>query len=373
VTNDSKQLRWVVAGGGTGGHVTPALALAERIASRGEAVLLMGSEHGLETRLVPEAGFELATLPSQQMMGRSLVGRMVAAAAMLRACGAAWRHLGRCRADLVISVGGYASVPAVIAGWLRRIPVALLEPNAVPGRANRLAARLARLIFVHFDAAADVFAHALRRGRVRSLGIPLRVDLIDAFGGRPPRRTPVRPFRLLVFGGSQGARQINEAMIEAVASLDTDSFEIFHQTGAADRERVADAYEKAGVAAEAVEFTGDMPDRYSWADLAICRSGALTVAELTMAALPALFVPYPYAADDHQTANATALAEVGAARVLDPRSFTGFGLAAEIRDLFAEPALLESMSAAAAKLARPDAAERILEECRGLVAAPERR
>jgi UDP-N-acetylglucosamine--N-acetylmuramyl-(pentapeptide) pyrophosphoryl-undecaprenol N-acetylglucosamine transferase len=373
VTQSPQSLRWVVAGGGTGGHVTPALALAERITGLGDAVLLMGSEHGLETRLVPEAGFELAALPAQQVMGRSLVGRAAAAVAMLRAVGAAWRRLGRFRADLVISVGGYASVPAVIAGWLRRIPVALIEPNAVPGRANRLAARLASRIFVHFDEAAGVFAHAQQRGDVRCLGIPLRAALIQAFGTRAPRRTPARPFRLLVFGGSQGARQINEAMIEAVATLDAASLEIFHQSGAADRERVADAYAKAGVTADVVAFTGDMPDRYAWADLAVCRSGALTVAELTMAALPALFVPYPYAADDHQTANARALAEVGAARVLDSRSLTGTGLAGEIRSLFAEPAQLASMSTAAAKLARPDAAERILDECRGLLPVPERR
>ncbi len=365
--------RWVVAGGGTGGHVTPALALAERIEARGDAVLFMGSERGLETRLVPEAGIELAALPARQIMGRSLARRLASAPAILRACAAAWRRLGAFRSDIVISVGGYASVPAVAAAWLRRIPVVLVEPNAVPGRANRAAARIARRVFVQFDAAARVFARTTGGDRVRTPGIPLRKQLVETFRENPPRRAPAPPFRLLVFGGSQGARQINEAMIEAVQSPDAADLTIFHQTGAADRERVADAYAKAEIAASVVDFEPDMPSRYRWADLALCRSGALTVAELTLAALPALFVPYPHAADDHQAANARASADAGAARVLDSRSFTGDRLAAALRDLFAAPGELQSMSEAAAKLARPDAAEQIIEDCAALLATSVRR
>jgi UDP-N-acetylglucosamine--N-acetylmuramyl-(pentapeptide) pyrophosphoryl-undecaprenol N-acetylglucosamine transferase len=353
--------------------VTPAVALAERIAARGDAVLFMGSERGLETRLVPEAGFELVALPAKQIMGRSLAARLAAAPAILRACAAAWKHLGAFRSDIVISVGGYASVPAVAAAWMRRIPVVLVEPNAVPGRANRAAAHIASRVFVQFDAAAEVFARTTSRDRIRTPGIPLRVQLVETFGEKPPRRTPARPFRLLVFGGSQGARQINEAMIEAAQSLDAADLTIFHQTGAADRERVADSYAKAGITATVVDFERDMPSRYAWADLAVCRSGALTVAELSMAGLPALFVPYPYAADDHQAANAGALADAGAARVLDSHSLTGDRLAAALRELFAGPAELQSMSTAAAKLARPDAAEQIIEDCAGLLSAAVRR
>ena len=202
---------------------------------------------------------------------------------------------------------------------------------------------------------------------------PYDPALVEAFGPQGARRVPAPPFRLLVFGGSQGARQINEAMIEAAPSFDAQLLEVFHQTGEADRERVAAAYAAAGLRAEVVAFEPDMPARYRWADLAVCRSGALTVAELTLAALPALFVPYPHAADDHQAANARALADAGAARVLDPRSLTGDRLAAALRDLFAAPAELQSMSAASAKLARPDAAEQIIEDCAALLAAPARR
>jgi UDP-N-acetylglucosamine--N-acetylmuramyl-(pentapeptide) pyrophosphoryl-undecaprenol N-acetylglucosamine transferase len=348
--------------------VTPALALAERIEARGDSVVFMGSERGLERRLVPEAGYELVALPAQQIMGRGLFGRVAAVVAMLRSCAAAWRRLGRSRADVVVSVGGYASVPAVIAARLRRVPVALVEPNAIPGRANRAAARFARRIYVQFDAAAEIFGHHVPGDRIRVWGIPLRTRLIDAFASEPARRLPEAPFRLLVFGGSQGARQINEAMIEASAQLGAARVRVFHQTGEADRERVAEAYAKAGVEAEVVAFTNDMPSRYAWADLALCRSGALTVAELALAALPAILVPYPYAADDHQTANARALSDVGAARLLDSRSFSASDLVQVLTELFAAPSKLQTMTVAAGKLAHRDAARRIVEDCAALVA-----
>jgi UDP-N-acetylglucosamine--N-acetylmuramyl-(pentapeptide) pyrophosphoryl-undecaprenol N-acetylglucosamine transferase len=247
----------------------------------------------------------------------------------------------------------------------------LVEPNAVPGRANRAAARFARRIFVGFDAAAEVFARSVGRERLSTAGIPLRSALVEAFGRQAARRVPAPPFRLLVFGGSQGARQINEAMIEAAPSLDAQRLEIFHQTGEADRERVAAAYTAVGLRAEVVAFEPDMPTRYRWADLALCRAGALTVAELAMAGLPALLVPYPYAADDHQLANARALADAGAARVLAARPLPTPDVVKAIGGAFANPAELQAMSARAAKLARPDAAERIVQECAALVSDSE--
>jgi UDP-N-acetylglucosamine--N-acetylmuramyl-(pentapeptide) pyrophosphoryl-undecaprenol N-acetylglucosamine transferase len=355
--------------------VTPALALAERIAARGDAVLLVGAERGLETRLVPEAGFELLALPARQVMGQGAAARALAVPAILRACVSAWRALRRFGADMVISVGGYASVPAVVSAVLARVPLALVEPNAIPGRANRAAARFARRVFVQFDEAVPVFARAAGADAVRAAGIPLRAALVEAFSqtGGPARRLPARPFHLLVFGGSQGARQINQAVIEALPLLDPGMLEVFHQSGEADRERVAAAYAEAAVPAEVVTFEPDMPRRYRWADLAICRSGALTVAELAMAALPALLVPYPYAADQHQAANARALAEAGAARLLASRELSGKRIAVALAELFAVPHQLREMSARAGELARPDAAERIVEECADLIAAGNRR
>ncbi len=356
----SPRLSWVVAGGGTGGHVTPALALGERIAERGDDVVFLGGQRGLEGRLVPRAGFELVQLPAQPLMGRGWLGRIAALGPILRASRSALRLLRERRADLVVSVGGYASLPAVLAAALSRTPLALVEPNAVPGRTNRYSARFARRVFVQFEGAARRLGSA---GAVLDLGIPLRRALIEAFGPAAPRRTPAPPFRLLVFGGSQGARQINDALCEAAASLDPTSLEIFHQTGEADRERLERAYREAGLRAEVVAFETDMPARYRWADLALCRSGALTVAELQVAGLGALLVPYPHAADDHQLANARALAEAGAARVLDSRSFRSSDLVEQLEQLFAAPEELSRMSDRAAKRARPDAAERVVEAC----------
>lgn len=360
--------RWVVAGGGTGGHVTPALALAERITARGDAVVLLGSERGLETRLVPAAGFELVALPSRQVMGQGLAGRARAALSLARGSLAAGRVLSQRRAEIVVSVGGYASVPAVAAAVLRRIPCALVEPNARPGRANRAAARFARRIFVQFDEAAKALSRGPDDPRVRTPGIPLRAALVEAFASAPPRRRAEPPLHLLVFGGSQGARQINDALIEAAPELAALPLRVFHQTGEADRERVAAAWAQAGVDAEVAAFEPDMPRRYREADLAVCRAGALTVAELAMAGLPALLVPYPHAADDHQTANARALERAGAARVLPSRPLEPRRLAAAVAELAGRPEALQAMSAAASKLARPDAAERIVEECAALLA-----
>jgi UDP-N-acetylglucosamine--N-acetylmuramyl-(pentapeptide) pyrophosphoryl-undecaprenol N-acetylglucosamine transferase len=353
----------VVAGGGTGGHVTPALALAEQIRKRGDAVLLMGTDRGLETRLVPEAGFELLALPAQPIFGRSLAARAQTLPSFARACWSAWRALGSFDTDFVISVGGYASMPAVIAAALRRTPIALVEPNAIPGRANRAAARFAKRIFVQFERATQIFSQAGAADRVRNTGVPLRENLIAAFRNLPKRRIARPPYRLLIAGGSQGARQINNAMIEAAPQLDASRIEIFHQTGEVDRERTEAAYRAAGLRTEVVAFEPDMPARYRWADLALCRSGALTVAELALAALPALLVPYPFAADDHQTANAAALVAAGAARMLDENPLGGKRIARALREAFEAPEQLAAMGDAAAKLARPDAAARIVEDC----------
>ena len=354
---------WVVAGGGTGGHVTPALALAEQIRKRGDKVLLVGAERGLETRLVPEAGFDLLALSAQPIYGRSLSTRVGTIPATVQACWSAWKTLGSFGADFAISVGGYASMPAVIAATLRQIPIAIVEPNAMPGRANRAAARLAKLIFVQFEQATAIFAEAGAADRVRNTGVPLREKLVATFAGEQSRRIAEPPFRLLVTGGSQGASQINDAMIEASAQLDASRIEIFHQAGEADRERTEAAYRAAGLRAEVVAFEPDMPARYRWADLALCRSGALTVAELALAGLPALLVPYPFAADDHQTANAAALVAAGAARMLDENPLGGERVAGVLREAFEAPEQLSAMGDSAAKLARPDAATRIVEDC----------
>lgn len=361
-------LSWVVAGGGTGGHVTPALALAEQIARRGDRLLVVGSQRGLEARLVPAAGFELLALPSQQVMGRSLMGRMRGVLGVLQPLRRARAALREVRADVVVSVGGYAAMPAALAAILSRTPLALVEPNAIPGRVNRLTARFASRVFVGFDEAASRLARHAGDARVQRTGIPVRSALVAAFRDAPPRKPPGLPIHLLVFGGSQGARQINEAMLAILPRLAPERVEIFHQTGELDFERVEKAYAATSLRAQVVRFEPDMPSRYRWADLAVCRAGALTVAELALAGLPALLVPLPSAADDHQTANARALAEAGAARCLGARPLDPDALLREIEAASARPEELARMSAAAAGLARPDAARCVVEECARMLA-----
>lgn len=354
-------LSWVIAGGGTGGHVTPALALGEQIVRRGDAVVFVGSEQGLESRLVPDAGFELVALPSKQVMGRSLVGRVAGVAGILAQVGRARAVLRERRADVVVSVGGFAAMPSALAAAVTRTPLALIEPNAIPGRVNRLTARFARRVFLGFEAARSRIGGDA--ARVVHTGVPLRRRLVEAFSTAPPRKTPESPLGVLVFGGSQGARQINEAMMELAGGLAERAVRVFHQSGAADRDRVAAAYAAAGVDAEVVAFEPDMPGRYAWADVAICRAGALTVTELAMAGLPALLVPYPFAADDHQAANAAALADVGAGRCIPSRPFDVHALETALFGLLDRPDQLAPMSEAARGLARPDAAARVVEAC----------
>lgn len=352
--------RWVITGGGTGGHVTPALALGEAIVDRGDEVLFIGSSRGLESRLVPEAGFDLRVLPSQQVMGRNWVGRIKGAFSILKSVGSAMRILWQYRPDAVISVGGYAAMPTALAAWLSRRPLFLVEPNAIPGRVNRLTAWFARCVFVGFESARGYLP---RRTESICVGVPLRRALYRAFASRPEPRVPTKPLRLFVFGGSQGARQLNEHVPEALAKLARNSIEVFHQTGETDRAAVAARYAELGIEAEVVAFERDMPKRYAWADLAICRAGALTVAELALAGMPALVVPYPFAADDHQTANARALEEAGAARRIPAQPLDVHGLAQTIAELVTTPGRLLLMRQASVRLARPRAATDIIERC----------
>jgi UDP-N-acetylglucosamine--N-acetylmuramyl-(pentapeptide) pyrophosphoryl-undecaprenol N-acetylglucosamine transferase len=341
-----------------------ALAVGEALAAGGAEVLFVGTERGLERRLVPEAGFALATLPGGQVMGASLLGRARALGRLGLGAARALGLLRRFRPDAVVSVGGYAAVPAVLAARVQRTPVALVEPNAIPGRTNRATGRFARRVFLAFEAARAAFPRAAARDDVRVVGVPLRRALVASFAGAAERREPKTPLRLLVVGGSQGARQLNDALVDALPRLDPGTLEIEHQTGEADRARVAEAYARGGVRADVFAFDAELPERYRRADLALCRAGAITVAELALAGLPALLVPYPYAADDHQTANARALAEAGAARLLDPGGFDGAVLAENLAELAAEPARLLEMGRRARGLARPDAAEQIATDVR---------
>jgi UDP-N-acetylglucosamine--N-acetylmuramyl-(pentapeptide) pyrophosphoryl-undecaprenol N-acetylglucosamine transferase len=345
----------VLAGGGTGGHVFPALALAETIRKREpEAqVRFVGTERGLEARIVRAAGYPLDLVPSRPVLGRGPAAKLGALWAIGRGAIAARRVLQRLRADVVLGMGGYASVPTVLAALWLGVPVGLLEPNARPGRANRWLGRFVRSVFVQFEEAEPWFP----RGRARRTGLPVREV---PRGARGPASGAVS---LLVFGGSQGARSLNRALSGALDRLgERDGFRITHQTGEADLEDVRSAYAAAGVPAEIAPFFDDLTDRLGAADLVVSRAGASTVAEICRAGVASVLVPYPYAADDHQMANARALERAGACRVVRDADVAS-ELAPTIRDLARDPGALRRMGEAAARLAAPDAAERIWDAC----------
>ena len=379
--------RWIIAGGGTGGHVTPALALGEVIREAGERVRFIGTRRGLETRLVPDSGFELLALDARPIVGRGVLEQIRAVFALLGATFQAGRGLREFGADLVISVGGYASVPSVLAALLNRTPMVLVNTDAIPGAANRMLARFARRVFVGFEGTRVALASKVGEERIRVVGVPLRKSLISEFrdagcrATRPPsdgasveaRRgeadaAVTDPVHLFIFGGSQGARQINEVMIEALPKLDPARIQIVHQTGEADRDRVEAAYAETALQAEVIAFERDMPSRYRWANLVLCRAGAISVAELALAGRASLLVPLAHVGGGEQFANARELEKADAARVLDSRALTVDTLQEALEALLRDPSQLRRMGENASTLARPEASDRISEECRSLLA-----
>lgn len=362
-------LRWVIAGGGTGGHVTPALALGEILREQGDPVLFVGTRRGIETRLVPEAGFELVALDSRPLVGRSILERL---RALLALGAASWRaravlaHFG---ADIVVSVGGYASAPTALAAASRRTPVVLVNTDARPGAANRLSARFARRIFAGFPNSESAFGRLA--DRVQVVGVPLRRALREAFAGATPASVASgEARRLFVFGGSQGARQINDVMIASLPELAKRDLRVVHQTGEADREKVARAYADAGVQAQVVAFENDMPSRYREAELVVCRAGAISIAELALAGRAALLVPLAHVGGGEQFANARLLEDAGAARVLDSRDIDDAAFQRALLALLDDPDALRAMGTRAAALARPEAAHDVIAACRELVGDP---
>jgi len=348
-------MRAILAGGGTGGHVIPALAIANELKrSYGAEALFIGTARGIETRLVPAAGFPLQLVRVGALKNVSLTTRLKTAFDLPRAVWDASRMLNEFAPDVVIGVGGYASGPAMLAAVVKHIPTLAFEPNVVPGFANRVVARFVSGAAVHFEETAKYFRHA------EVTGVPVR----HAFFEIQPKRggTPT----LLVFGGSQGAHAINEAMIRCLRVLQREApdIHIIHQTGERDYNDALAAYEflsksALGFTSEVFKFIEDMPAAFARADMVLCRSGASTVAEVTAAGKPAVFVPFPRAADDHQRVNADALARHGAAVVVEESKLEGVWLAETIAALLQDSHRLKKMGQAARELAHPNAARDI--------------
>ncbi len=347
-------MRAILAGGGTGGHVIPALAIANELRkSYGAEVLFIGTARGIENRLVPAAGYPLQLVRVGALKNVSLMTRAKTAFDLPRAVWDAGRMLNEFAPDVVIGVGGYASGPAMLAAVVKHIPTLAFEPNVVPGFANRLVARFVSGAAVHFEETAKYFRHA------EVTGVPVRQAFfeIPVLSNRKLGGVPT----LLVFGGSQGAHAINEAMIRCLPELrrQAPGMHIIHQTGERDYNDALAAYKNLGESAEVFKFIEDMPAAFSRADLVVCRSGASTVAEITAAGKPAIFVPFPRAADDHQRLNAEALAREGAAVVVEESKLEGVWLAETIAALLGDLQRLRAMSEAARRLAHPQAARDI--------------
>ncbi len=358
-------MRLLIAGGGTGGHLFPGIALAQEAIARdpGNSVLFVGTAQGLEGRLIPKAGFPLRLIRASGIKGlgpRGAARALIAIPAGIRQSIGILREF---RPDVVLGVGGYASGPVVLAAALLGIPRAVMEPNAIPGITNRVLGRLVREVYVACEETASRFP----AGRAIVTGNPIRRDTIAP---APAPREPGAPFPVLVFGGSQGAHRINEAMTEALDALGEDAraMTFTHQTGAADLEAVRAVYAARGARAEVAAFFDDMPARYAAAALVICRAGATTVSELAAAGRASILVPFAHAADDHQTANARVLERAGGARMIREQDLTPAGLADAIREIARTPGLAASMGERARLAGKPGAAGAILDRLSALAA-----
>jgi len=350
--------RLLLAGGGTGGHLFPAIAVARAFRAEQPAgeVLFVGTERGIEARLLPEQGWPLQLVNASGFVGKGLIGKVAALGRMTMAVREGLAILGRFKPDVVLGVGGYASAAMVLAARLKGIPTVLHEQNAIPGLTNRLLGRFAGMVCVTFAATRQAFGH----DRVEVTGNPVRPEMTEC--GELPAGDP----QLLVFGGSRGARAINDAVCAALPLLKAE-VQIVHQTGSEDRVQVDAAYKAQGRASARIEaFIDDMAGAYRQAQLVVCRAGATTLAELAAAGRPAVLIPYPHAAGDHQTANARAMAEAGAAVLLPQQELNAERLASLVNELLADRSRLTAMAAAARAQAKTDAARAIVAICRRL-------
>jgi len=348
----------LVMAGGTGGHIFPGLAVADELRAQGVPVAWLGARGGMETALVPTHGIDMHVVAVRGLRGKSLKTRLLAPLMLLRAIASACGVVRRVDTRSVLSMGGYAAGPGGVAAWLLRRPLLVHEQNRVPGVTNRWLARMARKVLAGFADAFDAQAGA------EWVGNPVRADI--AAMPAPAARFAGRsgPVRVLVLGGSLGARTLNQRVPEALAQLPQDARpQVWHQCGKRGLTEAREAYREHEVEARVDAFIDDMASAYTWADLVVCRAGALTVAELCAAGLGALLVPFPYAVDDHQTRNAQAMADVGAARIVQERDMQADTLATHLRALLADRARLVAMAEGARTLARPDAARTIAARC----------
>ena len=366
-------MRLLIAGGGTGGHLFPGMAVAEEFLARNPSnqVLFVGTDHGIEARAVPAAGYRIELITAAGIRGKGLFSQLKGSAMMLYGYALSRKILKTFQPDMVLGVGGYASLPMVLAAKGMQTPCYIHEQNAIPGMTNKLLARFADRVFITLEESARFFP----KGKTLLTGNPLRRQILNLAATQNPPSIPPFPegeseqseqgrFRLFVFGGSQGAHAINTAMIAALPHLAdlSDRLEICHQTGEKDCTEVRASYEKGSIPSTVQPFISDMAVEYHKADLIICRAGATTIAEVTACGKACLFIPFPHAVDDHQRRNAEALLKKQACFMLLERELSGERMAAMIRELISDPETLRRTGEAAFSLARLDAAKIIVDE-----------
>ena len=344
-------MKLLIAGGGTGGHVFPALAIAREWMGRGaeREVVFVGTERGIEARLVPQAGFPLETIRSAGLKG---IGGMKFVKNVAKLAPAMWDSfaiLHRHRFAAALGVGGYAAGPVMLAAVLRALPTVIFEPNAEPGFTNRVLAGMVTRVATAYEAPTKLWG-----SKATLTGIPVREEFFAV-----PQRAPAEPFHILITGGSQGALAINRTLVQAAALLSTkkDRISLVHQTGERDYNAVRDAYAQRELHAEVLPFIGNMAERFAQADLIVCRAGAITAAEVAAAGRAAIFIPFGASTDSHQLRNAQEMQRAGAARLIPEPQLTAERLTQEIFSLLDQPGELQTMAANARRLSKPTAAQ----------------
>ena len=353
-------MRVIFAGGGTGGHLFPGLAVARELQQRDSMteILFVGTEQGIEARILPREGFRLETIPVRGLKGRGIRGLLDAAWGIPSGLYRSLMIIRNFQPDVIIGLGGYASGPVLLAGKLRRLRCVIMEQNLRPGFTNKLLARFVDRVFTSYRESEAYFFG----GKVLEMGNPVRWPKLPAV-------KPSGKFVLLIFGGSAGAHRVNLAVVDAMRTL-TDiagELQIIHQTGQADFAAIKAAYDSLPFAAEVLPFIEKMDEAYARADLVVCRAGATTVAELTAFGKAAILVPYPYAIYDHQRWNAQSLRDQGAAEMILDQELKGDLLAGRVRAYVSDRQRIAAMAAAARRMGRPEAAARIVDECYALV------
>ena len=348
-------MKLLIAGGGTGGHVFPAIAVAREWLSRGtqREVVMVGTQRGIEMKLVPQAGLPLETLRAAGLKGKGGITLLKNFAVLFPGLLDAFAIVRRHRPVAAFGVGGYAAGPMMLATWISRIPNIIFEPNAEPGFTNKVLARMSRKIATGYEISARAWGP-----KAVVTGCPVREEFFSI-----PVRKPEKPFRLLITGGSQGALPINRTVVDAMDRLAARKHElnIVHQTGERDFNAVRTAYARREFLAEVVPFLGNMAERFAWADIIVCRAGAITAAEVAAAGRAAIFIPFGRATDSHQLQNAREMVRAGAGRLVAEPELTAERLTGEIFNLIDRPQEIEILAANARELARPHATRDIVD------------